>query len=375
MSSSDLSPIELPFLTAEVPGIGGRIRTSADDFAVEELPAYQLTGEGDHVWVSIEKRDLTTPAAAAILAGVAGVPVRDVGWAGLKDRYAVTRQWLSLPPPAKPEQVTGFDDQGVRVLAVTRHRHKLRTGHLTGNRFALVVREVGDEHEAAARAQAVLTALAVLPGSPNWYGEQRFGRAGDNAAEGLAIIRGGSPRRGAPRQRRFLVSALQSELFNRWLVARVADGLYRDVLVGDILQKRGSGGIFPSTEPDVDRARVAAGEIVVTGPMFGAAMRAPPDGTPAHAREAAILAPFELGPASFHAARAIAEGTRRPAAIAIGEPAAVAAGPGAIRVTFTLPAGAYATSILREIQKGAAAREAEAAPTGDDSELDQPPTE
>jgi len=381
MAPPALPPLELPLLTADLPGTGGRIRSLDDDFGVEELPAYEPSGDGDHVWVWIEKRGVTTPVAAARIAAAAGVPVRDVGWAGLKDRHAVTRQWLSLPPPAKPEQVAGFDDGGVRVVTVTRHRNKLRTGHLRGNRFVLIVRGVGDAEVAAARARAVLAALAEAPGAPNWYGEQRFGRDGDNAEAGLAVLRDPRGRTGGPpRQRRFLVSALQSYLFNRWLAARVADGLYRDVVTGDILQKRATGGIFMSTEPEVDRARLAAGELVVTGPMFGAAMRAPPDGTPAHRREAAILATFDLGPQSFHAARAIAQGTRRAASIAIGEPEAVPAGPDVIRVGFSLPAGAYATAVLREIQKGTPYPEPDVpGNTRDDpdptDDPDQPPTE
>ncbi len=354
MSAAPPLPVLVPPLaTAGLAGIGGRLRSRDEDFAVEELPAYAPAGEGEHVWVWIEKRDLTTPVAAARLAAAAGVPVRDVGWAGMKDRHAVTRQWLSLPPPARPEQVAGLDDGGLRVLAVTRHRHKLRTGHLAGNRFALVVRDLAAPAAAAAQARATLAALAA--GAPNWYAEQRFGRDGDNAQRGLALIRAGG-RGGAPRQRRFLVSALQSYLFNRWLAARLDDGLLAVVLAGDVLQKRASGGLFTSTDPDTDGARLAAGELAITGPMFGASMRAPPDGSPAHAREAALLAELDLGPATFHAVRAIAPGTRRQATVLLGEPAVevVAGAADAIRVAFTLPAGAYATAVMREVMKPAA---------------------
>ncbi len=346
-----LPPLLPPLVTAALPGIGGRLRSQPDDFTVDEIAAYEPSGEGEHVWVWIEKRDLTTPAAAAQLATAARVPVRDVGWAGMKDRHAVTRQWLSLPPQTNPDAIAALDDGGLRVLRVTRHRNKLRTGHLAGNRFALVVRELPDPDAAAVAATAILAALAG--GSPNWYAEQRFGRDGDNAERGLALIRARGQGHGPPRQRRFLVSALQSYLFNRWLVDRIADGLLDDVLVGDMLQKRGSGGTFASTEPEVDRPRLAAGELALTGPMFGAAMRAPPDGTPAHGREAEILRTFALGPADFHPLRAIAEGTRRQATVLLGEPTATpleGAG-GAIRVTFTLPAGSYATAVMREVQK------------------------
>lgn len=343
-----LPTLVLPYRTAPLAGIGGRIRVHDEDFAVDEVPAYAATGEGDHVFVHIEKRGLTTPQAATVLARAAGVPVRDIGWAGMKDRHAVTRQWLSLPPPVRPEAIATFADGGVTVLAALRHRHKLRTGHLAGNRFALVVREVAAD-DAAARARAILDALAA--GAPNWYGEQRFGARGDNAAVGLAILRAGGRGGGAPRQKRLLVSAFQSYLFNQWLAERMVDGLAATVLGGDVLQKRGSGGIFTSSEPEVDQARLDAGELVITGPMFGAAMRAPPDGSPAHRREARLLDALQLGPADFAPLGALATGTRRPATIAIGEPVVEVLASDAIRITFTLPAGAYATAVLREVQK------------------------
>ena len=349
---SSLPNVPLPLQTADLPGTGGRLRATADDFEVEEVPAYAPTGEGDHVWVWIEKRGVTTPAAAAIVARAARAPVRDVGWAGMKDRHAVTRQWLSLPPPTRPEEVEGLDADGVRVLAVTRHRNKLRTGHLSGNRFALVLRDVdGGADVALPRAQAVLAALTTPAGAFNWYGEQRFGRDGDNAAAGLEVIRRGGRGGGPPRARRFLVSALQSYLFNRWLTARVTDGLVTTALVGDVLQKRASGGQFVCEDAEADGARLATGELTVTGPMFGAQMRSPPDGSPAHAREATLLAELALDAASFRAVAALAPGTRRAATIVVGDPVASIVDATSIRVTFTLPSGAYATAIARELMK------------------------
>src|SRR5690349_415684 len=128
-----IAPNRLPHLTSDVPGIGGQLRTHAEDFCVEEVPAYLPDGAGDHVFVTIEKRNLDTPAAVRALAGAVGVDARDVGYAGLKDRLAVTRQTLSFPPPVTPELLRALDLPGVRVLAADRHPHKLRTGHLKGN--------------------------------------------------------------------------------------------------------------------------------------------------------------------------------------------------------------------------------------------------
>jgi tRNA pseudouridine13 synthase len=345
--------VDLPYLTAELPGTGGTLRARPEDFAVDEEPAYPPSGAGDHVFARIEKRGLTTAAAVDRLARALGVAARDVGIAGMKDRHAVTRQWISLPPPISPDAVGALalpaDDAGayVRVLEVARHPHKLRTGHVRANRFVLRIQ--GVVPESLPRARAILERLASPPGAPNWYGEQRFGRDGDNAARGLAIVRGERP----PRDRklaRLLVSALQSELFNRWLVRRMDDGLYARVVAGDLLRKL-TGGQFVCDDPATDQARLAPGELAITGPMFGDRMRGPPAGSEAAAREAAVLAEAGLAPGAFAPVRAIAEGTRRDAAIAVGDPAVALLDDGALEVAFTLPGGAYATAVIRELTK------------------------
>jgi len=357
--------VSLPYLTSELPGIGGVLRATDEDFVVDEEPAYPPSGTGDHVFVRIEKRGLTTPAAVRAIAGALGVQDRDVGVAGMKDRHAVTTQWLSLPPPVSPEAARALELPGVRILEATRHPHKLRTGHVRANRFRLRVRGLpaGAAPELAARARAILERLAAPPGAPNWYGEQRFGKGGDNAARGRELVTG-TRRPGRDRRMdRLMVSALQSELFNAWLVARVTDGLYGRVLAGDVLHKRG-GGLFDCTDPDVDAPRLLAGEVVVTGPMFGDRMRRPADGTPAAAREAAILDAAGLAPGAFSQVRALAEGTRRDAAIPLADAAAAAAGDETVEVAFTLPGGAYATAIMREVMKAEPEPPAQDAPAG-----------
>jgi tRNA pseudouridine13 synthase len=366
--------VDLPYLTAALPGIGGVLRASPEDFVVDEEPAYLPSGAGDHVFVRIEKRGLSTPQAIERIARALGVAVRDIGVAGLKDRHAVTRQWLSLPPPVTPAAVTALALDDVVVLEHARHPHKLRTGHVRANRFVLRVRDVTADAEA--RARAIVDALAIPPGAPNWYGEQRFGRSGDNAERGLAIVRGERP----PRDRklaRLLVSALQSKLFNDWLVARMADGLYARVVAGDILHKRralieapsersedgahlarsGSlvnkqgGGMFACEDPGSDEPRLRAGELCVTGPMFGDRMRTPPPGSAAYDREQRILAAAGLSADTFASVRAIAEGTRRDATIQVGAPEVRTVEPGVVEVGFSLPGGAYATAVMRELMK------------------------
>ena len=332
----------LPYLTSELPGIGGILRATDDDFVVDELPAYAPSGTGDHVFVQIEKRDLTTPLAVERIAKALGVPARDVGVAGMKDRHAVTRQWISLPAPVTPEQALALAVDGVAILEASRHGNKLRTGHLRGNSFVVRVRQCSGD---VAAAQAILAALAV--GAPNWYGEQRFGRDGDNAEKGRAIVLGEPPPRDK-RLARLLVSALQSELFNQWLIARLADGFFAHVLAGDVLHKVG-GGMFTCDDPAIDDARLAAGELVVTGPMFGDRMRAATG--VAGDRESQILAASGLPADAFRNVRAIAEGTRRDAMITIGAPSVTAIAADCLEVAFTLPSGAYATVVMRELMK------------------------
>lgn len=340
--------VDLPFLTADLAGTGGILRASDEDFVVDEEPAYLPSGTGDHVFVKIEKRGLATPRAVAAIAHALGVRDRDIGVAGMKDRHAVTRQWLSLPPPVTPEAALALAVADITILEATRHPHKLRTGHVRANRFRLRVRGVAPD--AADRARAILERLAEPPGTPNWFGEQRFGRAGDNAARGRELLSGARARSRDRKLDRLMVSALQSELFNSWLRARLADGLYRCAIAGDLLHKR-SAGMFVCEEPEVDTARLAAGELAATGPMFGDAMRRPPDGTPAAAREDAILAAAGLARDSFAAVKAIAEGTRRDAAITVTEVAVAQTDASTIEVAFALPGGAYATTVMREVMK------------------------
>jgi tRNA pseudouridine13 synthase len=339
--------VELPYLTADAAGIGGALRTTDDDFAVDEDPAYLPSGEGEHVFVHVEKRGINTADAVTALARALAINPRDIGVAGMKDRRSVARQWLSLPPPMTPELALAVAVPDVAILCAIRHPHKLRTGHVRANRFRLRVR--GVDATAAEQARLILARLAAPPGAPNWYGEQRFGRDGDNAQRGRDLVSGARARGRDRKHDRLMVSALQSELFNLWLRARIADGLYARVIAGDLLHKE-TGGQFVCEDPAIDEPRLASGELLVTGPMFGEHMRRPPDGSPAGIREDAILAAAGLERGSFAAVRAIAEGTRRDASIQVRD-VEVTAEPDAIVVAFTLPGGAYATAVMREVMK------------------------
>jgi tRNA pseudouridine13 synthase len=329
-------------LHPELPGVGGAIKTAPEDFIVEELPAYLPSGDGEHTYFFVEKRGLNTEELLVEMCRRLGASRGEAGCAGMKDRQAVTRQWVSIPR-VEPQTIAG---DKWRVLSASRHGNKLRTGHLRGNRFTIVVRGLRCPIvEAVQRATAILTALE-RSGLPNRFGPQRFGVRGDNAARGRALLDGkGSAGRG---EKRLFVSALQAELFNAYLDDRTGDRTLRTVIAGDVLQKRDSGGLFTPDDLAEAQARLERGELDVTGPMFGSKMRAAT--LEAGAREAALLARNGLQPSSFERLGPIAEGTRRPLTVPVGEARAeLGDEPDTLRLGFTLPSGAYATVLVDEI--------------------------
>jgi len=347
----DLAPGPLPLLTAGLPGTGGRARVDPEDFLVEEIPAYLPCGEGEHLFVLVEKRDLTTPDAARLLAQAAGVDARDVGFAGQKDRRALTRQWMSFH--TKRDRVESPDPR-LRLVELSRHGNKLRVGHLRGNRFELRLRDVVPE--ATDRARAVLEMLSH-EGLPNFFGAQRFGREGDNAMLGASLLGlCDHPRAGRARRdrvlRRLALSALQSELFNRCLADRMTDGLWSEVIDGDVLRRRDSGGHFVCTDPSADRTRLLAAEVDVTGPMPGPRERPEARGE-ARIREDRVLAGAGVPREALEKGGGETEGTRRPFRVPVGD-ARIDVGPdGSLRLAFALPAGSYATRVLAEVMKTA----------------------
>jgi tRNA pseudouridine13 synthase len=322
---------------------------SPETFVVEEIAAYEAAGAGEHTYLWVEKRGVTTMDAARRLARLLDVDARDVGYAGLKDRNAVTRQWMSVPR-VDPERARLISEPDLRVLEVARHGNKLRTGHLRGNRFELIV---GIEAGGAAFDSlcARLAALA-MSGVPNRFGEQRFGAAGDNATAGLAILRG-ERREQDRRLRNLLLSAAQSAVFNRVLERRAADGL-AVVRAGDVLQKVASGGLFVTEDVETDQLRVNAGELAITGPLPGGREKEPPVGTPARAVEDAALADMGATREDFGRAGRDLPGARRPFLVPLGlgdpavqpEPATASPNGVSVRLRFSLPAGSYATVVV-----------------------------
>ncbi len=334
-----------PFLTAELPGIGGRIRTIDDDFEVEEIPAYQPCGQGPFLYLWVEKRNMGAEYFTRQIARRLNIPVGEVGTAGMKDRHAVARQMVSVPAVVEPG-LKDLEGDGLRVLSVNRHGNKLKPGHLHGNRFRILIRGVV---EGAGDLIAPIVERLKRAGVPNFYGAQRFGHDGETGKLGFTMLRDDS--RQGPRNpflRKLALSAVQSALFNRCLARRLQDGLLRRVLSGDAMMKWPFGGIFVARDVETEQSRFDRREIVTSGPMFGKKMFASED--EAARREADILNEAGLTMQAFHGFGKLLPGTRRHNLIYVDDLTATVEAEG-VRLSFTLPAGSYATVLLREITK------------------------
>jgi tRNA pseudouridine13 synthase len=323
------------------PPRAGVLRQENEDFEVEEIPAYPPCGAGEHLLLEIEKRNLTTDQVVRELSRRLRIAPGDIGTAGLKDRRAVARQWMSIPARAETG-LDGLDIPGVRVLRRGRHRNKLRTGHLRGNRFRLRLASVDPalDGEVERRCQALRAG-----GAPNYFGPQRFGREGSNREAGIRLLRG-QGRCPDRRRLRLLLNAVQSDLFNDLLALRIRRGLFGTVLAGDILERAGSGGMFCCNEPAVDQKRFDDFEIHITGPMFGPEMLAPAGQSAEMERE--VLAASGLAAGDFERFSRLTRGTRRALRVAVPDLGFRREGDD-LRFEFSLPPGAYATVVLSEI--------------------------
>jgi tRNA pseudouridine13 synthase len=338
----------LSFAAPEIASISVFFKESAEDFEVHEIPAYLPLGQGEHLYVRLEKRGLDTDRAIRALAEALGAAPRDAGYAGMKDRHAVTTQWASFSSKKSPEEALALEVPGVRVLEASRHVNKLRTGHLDGNRFVVTLRGL----EPARRGDLERTlAWLVANGTPAYFGTQRFGREGDNAARARRWIVDGGRAPERPFERKLLVSALQSEIFNALLDARVRAGELGRVIDGDVVRKEDSGGLFVAGDLAEVQARADRLEVSATGPMFGAEMRWPE--REAKRREEDALAAAGLSREHLERFRRAGEGARRAYRVLVRDASIEGEGDVAT-VRFTLPPGAYATEVLRELTRGGA---------------------
>ncbi len=332
---------DFPLASSHLSGTGGRIRTELEDFQVLEQPAYLPSGNGDHTYIRLEKRGHTTKFVVDELHRQLRIPFKDFGVAGLKDRHAITTQWISIPSSFE-SKLTQFELPETRILEVTRHGNKLGMGHLRGNTFRLRVR--GANPTAIQEATAILEHLRQT-GIPNYFGSQRFGNTGGNAVRGLELVLNG--RMKGPESisiKRFLISSLQSLLFNHNLRLRLERGIFQSVLLGDVAKKHETGGIFTVEDQVTDSARAMALEISSTAPLYGRKIMA------AHSEalllENEVLAMFDLNWQHF----ADRKGARRISRIKLEESSIEATEDG-YWLEFSLPKGSFATTVLREIMK------------------------
>ncbi len=396
-----------PYLTTDVAPIPGRIKQRFEDFEVDELALYPSSGEGTHLFVTIEKRGLTTQDAIRDIARQLGIAPRAIGYAGQKDAQGITRQRLSIEH-VDVARIQALRHGRLRVLGVERHGNKLKLGHLAGNRFAVKVR--GMPSERVGDARAIVDRLS-RSGVPNYFGPQRFGLRGDSWSVGRALLHGdfeealavfagrvsaldrgavlkarslfdaGEYERAAkswPRgfrdslravgtmartrdarravmtidrnRLRFLVSSYQSYLFNGVLAERLSS--FDRVLQGDLAHKEDNGAIFLVEDVALESPRAERFEISPTGPLFGKRMSAPAE-EPARI-EATVLANAGETPQAFESGPWKPTGGRRPLRFKIAElefeTGSDKFGEFA-RLRFVLPPGCYATAVLSEIHK------------------------
>lgn len=332
--------VDLPFAFGGPAG-QGRLRVEPEDFQVRELPICEPDGAGEHTWLWVRKRNANTDWVARQLARYAGVTPRDVSYAGMKDRRAVTEQWFSvqLPGRADPDWST-LNAEGVEVRRAERHSRKLKRGALRGNDFDIRVRALtGDRDLIEARLNAI-----AQRGVPNYFGSQRFGREGGNLAGADAMFRGG--KRPERHMRGLYLSATRSFLFNRVLAARVQASNWEQALAGDVIQLNGSRAWFHADPADLDLApRLAQLEVHPTGPLWGRGTLPTADA----ARELELACMVDWADWCAGLERAGLEQDRRALRVRANDLQWQWSGEGDLLLRFGLPPGSYATMLLREL--------------------------
>lgn len=393
------------YLSSVIPGTGGVIKQVPEDFQVTELPAYEPCGSGEHLYLTIEKRGITTLEAISRIAKKLQLPEREIGYAGMKDSVGVTRQTLSVQR-VKPEDLSRVTFDGLEVLAAVRHSNKLKLGHLKGNHFRIVIRDVvADALENASKVISLLTQRGV----PNHFGYQRYGVQGNSHLIGAAMLKRdwkgavdhliGNPDmvrdeewrsaigayqqgdlpaalrlmprhcRGErdilqrlvsrpeawekafqalhPRMKKLYLSACQSYLFDKLVDLRLNE--IDRVRHGDLAWKHVNGACFLVEDVEAEASRAAQFEISATGPMYGCKMKQPTGEV--LAMEERILAAEGLQPENFDLGIGLRmEGERRPLRVPL-EDCQVSADGDNLILEFSLPKGSYATSVVREVTK------------------------
>ncbi|HEX5676661.1 MAG TPA: tRNA pseudouridine(13) synthase TruD [Alcanivorax sp.] len=338
---SDDTAISLPATPTAHGGPFGTalLRAGVEDFRVTEIMNVVPEGEGEHLWLEIDKTDWNTEDVALWLAKQAGIHRLSVGYSGLKDRRAVTRQWFSLHLPGKPDPEFPWPG-GLVCHQARRHRRKLNRGTHRGNRFEIVLRELDGDRDALERTLQTLAECGV----PNYFGEQRFGRGGSNWQRGQDWLLGGE----APRKRALRgiwLSAVRSGLFNRVLAERVREGVWDRPMDGDILQPRDSRGLFEADSDATAAERVAAGEVQPTAPLPGKAGMA----SSAACRQLETRALSGCDRLIDALAGEGVDAARRATRLPVDGLQWAWSGGNVLTLGFDLPTGAFATTVLAEL--------------------------
>ncbi|MFG0382051.1 tRNA pseudouridine(13) synthase TruD [Pseudomonas sp. zbq_18] len=317
------------------------LKAVAEDFQVDEVLEIPLSGQGEHLWLWVEKRGLNTEEAARRLARAAGVSQRNISYAGLKDRQALTRQWFSLHLPGKSDpDLSAAASDSLSILKTVRHSRKLQRGAHSANGFTLRLTNLHGDREALEQRLQTIREQGV----PNYYGLQRFGWQGGNVLDARAF----AERKELPEQRNTrsrLLSAARSYLFNRLLARRVAAGTWNAALVGDLLAFTTSRSFFMAGEAETCDPRLAILDLHPTGPLWGAG--ASPAGSSTHDLEQAV-AGDEPALADWLVAAGMAH-ERRILRLPITGLTWHYPEPEILQLQFVLPAGCFATAVVREL--------------------------
>ena len=318
----------------------GVIRSSPEDFIVEEIPRVSPEGEGSHLWLWVEKRGANTDWVASELAKVAGCAVRDVGYAGMKDRHAVTRQWFSVPLSVDGQAgLEHANIEDVKILSSSKHGRQLKRGTLNGNRFQLQIRELqGDAVQLRQRLEHIREF-----GVPNYFGPQRFGHGGRNVQQGFDLLQ--KKARLKRNKRSIYLSAIRSFLFNHVLAERVRRGNWDSIIDGELVMLNGTQSVFPCAKADQEiEERCKRLDIHPTGPMPGEGGTQPTGSTFELEQEILAAWPELIGVLVAQRVQA----SRRALRLYADE-LNWNMGNDKLEISFTLPPGTYATTILREI--------------------------
>lgn len=339
----------LPFITPKIPGIGGMLRKKTSHFVVEEIPLYEASGKGNHLYINFTKESMTTKDICSLFSKAVGISERDIGFAGLKDKHAVTTQTISFPIKKTDEKsveeiLDKIKSIPIRLNWAKLHQNKLKTGHLLGNRFIITISEIRNPENAYENCKKIVDEI-TKNGIPNYFGEQRFGIEGNNSEKGLKIIKGELAVKNKW-LKKFLISSFQSDICNEYLARRVERGLFGKIIIGDIAKKYDTGGLFEVADIEKDNIRYNNKEISFTAPIYGYKMW---EATGEAAKlEREILENSGITIDLLKKMKIL--GTRRLGRLLLNELEIMESEEGII-LKFSLPKGAFATTVLREFMK------------------------